>query len=99
MAAALSRIIRRGTPLSSRSFSREGADGMAEAKRKLAAILAADVAGYSRLMGDDDLIELLSSQDRRPNQRARNKTSKIANRMAQMIEIPRSYPRHRRRRH
>ncbi len=26
---------------------------MAEAKRKLAAILAADVAGYSRLMGDD----------------------------------------------
>jgi adenylate cyclase len=27
---------------------------MAEAKRKLAAILAADVAGYSRLMGDDE---------------------------------------------
>ena len=27
---------------------------MAEAKRKLAAILAADVVGYSRLMGDDD---------------------------------------------
>jgi TolB-like protein/class 3 adenylate cyclase len=28
--------------------------GMAEAKRKLAAILAADVAGYSRLMADDE---------------------------------------------
>ena len=28
--------------------------GMAEAKRKLAAIFAADVAGYSRLMGDDE---------------------------------------------
>jgi len=27
---------------------------MAEAKRKLAAILSADVAGYSRLMGDDE---------------------------------------------
>ena len=27
---------------------------MAEAKRRLAAILAADVAGYSRLMGDDE---------------------------------------------
>ena len=27
---------------------------MAEAKRKLVAILAADVAGYSRLMGDDE---------------------------------------------
>ena len=27
---------------------------MAEAKRILAAILAADVAGYSRLMGDDE---------------------------------------------
>jgi class 3 adenylate cyclase len=27
---------------------------MAEAKRRLAAILAADVAGYSRLMGQDD---------------------------------------------
>ena len=29
-------------------------EGMAEAKRRLAAILAADVAGYSRLMGDDE---------------------------------------------
>ena len=29
-------------------------DRMAEAKRKLAAILAADVVGYSRLMGDDE---------------------------------------------
>ena len=27
---------------------------MAEAKRRLAAILAADVAGYGRLMGDDE---------------------------------------------
>ena len=27
---------------------------MAEAKRRLAAILAADVVGYSRLMGDDE---------------------------------------------
>ncbi len=27
---------------------------MAEAKRRLAAILSADVAGYSRLMGDDE---------------------------------------------
>ncbi len=27
---------------------------MAEAKHKLAAILSADVAGYSRLMGDDE---------------------------------------------
>ncbi len=27
---------------------------MAEAKRRLAAILAADVAGYSRLMSDDE---------------------------------------------
>ena len=27
---------------------------MAEAKRKLAAILSADVVGYSRLMGQDD---------------------------------------------
>ena len=27
---------------------------MAEAKRKLAAILSADVAGYSRLMGADE---------------------------------------------
>jgi class 3 adenylate cyclase len=27
---------------------------MAEAKRKLAAITAADVAGYSRLMGDNE---------------------------------------------
>jgi adenylate cyclase len=54
MAAARTRIIRRGTPLSSRSFTKEGAEGMAEAKRKLAAILAADVAGYSRLMGDDE---------------------------------------------
>ncbi|NIO38792.1 MAG: hypothetical protein GTO41_00490 [Burkholderiales bacterium] len=27
---------------------------MADAKRRLAAILAADVAGYSRLMGDDE---------------------------------------------
>ena len=26
---------------------------MADAKRRLAAILSADVAGYSRLMGDD----------------------------------------------
>ena len=54
MAASLSRIIRHGTPLSSRSFTEEGANGMAEAKRKLAAILAADVVGYSRLMGDDE---------------------------------------------
>ena len=29
-------------------------EGMADAKRTLAAILAADVAGYSRLMGDDE---------------------------------------------
>ena len=27
---------------------------MAESKRRLAAILSADVAGYSRLMGDDE---------------------------------------------
>ena len=27
---------------------------MAEAKRRLVAILSADVAGYSRLMGDDE---------------------------------------------
>ncbi len=27
---------------------------MAKAKRRLAAILSADVAGYSRLMGQDD---------------------------------------------
>ena len=27
---------------------------MADAKRRLAAILSADVAGYSRLMGDDE---------------------------------------------
>jgi len=27
---------------------------MAEAKRRLMAILAADVVGYSRLMGDDE---------------------------------------------
>ena len=32
----------------------QGTDGMAEAKRRLAAILSADVAGYSRLMGDDE---------------------------------------------
>ena len=31
-----------------------GMASMAEAKRKLAAIMAADVAGYSRLMGDDE---------------------------------------------
>ena len=31
-----------------------GTEGMAEAKRRLAAILSADVAGYSRLMGDDE---------------------------------------------
>jgi adenylate cyclase len=54
MAASLSRINRRGTPLSSRSFTEEGAEGMAEAKRRSAAILAADVVGYSRLMGDDE---------------------------------------------
>jgi adenylate cyclase len=32
----------------------EGTGYMAEGKRKLAAILSADVAGYSRLMGDDE---------------------------------------------
>ena len=31
---------------------------MAEAKRRLAAILSADVAGYSRLMGDDERVTL-----------------------------------------
>ncbi len=31
---------------------------MAEAKRKLAAILSADVAGYSRLMGEDERMTL-----------------------------------------
>ena len=31
---------------------------MVEAKRRLAAILNADVAGYSRLMGDDDRANL-----------------------------------------
>ncbi len=41
-------------PASYHSFSEWEREGMAEAKRKLAAILAADVAGYSRLMGDDE---------------------------------------------
>ena len=33
---------------------------MAEAKRKLAAILSADVAGYSKLMGDDERATVLT---------------------------------------
>jgi hypothetical protein len=38
---------------------------MGEAKRKLAAILSADVVGYSRLMGDDDEATLETLRDYR----------------------------------
>src|SRR6266404_172380 len=50
MVSAASAVIRRGIP-------REGKPGsMAsdQVKRKLAALLAADIAGYSRLMGADE---------------------------------------------
>ena len=37
------------------SDNRSGVGGDVETRRRLAAILAADVAGYSRLMGDDEI--------------------------------------------
>ena len=45
-------VVASGTERGDRQWG--GTKGVAEAKRKLAAILSADVVGYSRLMGDDE---------------------------------------------
>ena len=47
-------MIRRLNGVEQGSTAEGETEGMAEAKHKLAAILSADVAAYSRLMGDDE---------------------------------------------